>query len=319
MKCTLMFEWNRLWKSLWEIVILKVIFKDRPTDFVLPNQAGINSFFNSWGTTYKSAVWKPVRQITTEASIDITDGYPWRLFTPQESCRLNRSARYCLKNDLFVINRVSTVEFRVTWVYLKPRTEAIPAIDPIRRAPKGWTGIDAVAAIATPPASVAFWTCAMVSLRAGDTAIDVKYTETADPQSDKYVLIIAMYRSFSSPDQGFMELNRSVRNGNQFNLRPILVVRGSLFLAQHWMKASNTTRKLFQSTQRCQKRNCSLPVYDFSLMAWKGIAQQPNQKCKQKCERLLHHPNPLFSANRYISKYLTESKVCQTWNTVSIS
>ena len=37
-----------------------------------------------------------------------------------------------------------------------PRTETMPAIDPMSKAANGWTGIDAAEPIATPPASVAF-------------------------------------------------------------------------------------------------------------------------------------------------------------------
>ena len=78
------------------------------------------------------------------------------------------------------------------------------------------------------------------------------------------------------------------------------------------------THDPFLSMQKYQKRNCSLQVYDFSLPTWKGIVQQPDQKCMQMYAQLLHRPNLLFWASRCKSKYLAEITV-SSWNTLSFS
>ena len=47
----------------------------------------------------------------------------------------------------------------LTVMYLNPMTDTAPATTPTSSAPHGWTIMSAEVPMATPPASVAFWTC----------------------------------------------------------------------------------------------------------------------------------------------------------------
>ena len=72
-----------------------------------------------------------------------------------------------LKCMIGALQKITTTRYLLAWIYLYPTVDKIPAVEPIRSAPNGWTIISALAPIATPPAKVAFWmwTCCTKKLK----------------------------------------------------------------------------------------------------------------------------------------------------------